>query len=242
MRPVWENELGGRTFEVGIGPARCFVKWTPVTSGIDLSREVARLAWAASYTPVPVVLDQGADDDGSWIVTSALAGENAIAERWKAQPATAVAAIGKGLRGLHDALPVGRCPFSWSAEDRLADTQRCLAAGRLDATNWDPIHRRLGIEEAVELLAHPPPIDHLVVCHGDSCPPNTLIADDGRWSAHVDLGDLGVADRWADLAVATMAVGWNYGSGWEDALVAAYGVSPDPDRTRYYRLLWDLGP
>jgi len=157
VRPVWENELGGRTFEVGIGPARCFVKWTPATSGIDLSRELARLAWAAPYTPVPVVLDQGADDDGSWIVTSALAGENAIAERWKAQPATAVAAIGKGLRGLHDALPVGRCPFSWSAEDRLADTQRRLAAGQLDATNWDPIHRRLGIEEAVELLAHPRP-------------------------------------------------------------------------------------
>jgi len=24
--------------------------------------------------------------------------------------------------------------------------------------------------------------------------------------------------------------------------LAAYGVDPDPERTSYYRLLWDLGP
>jgi hypothetical protein len=24
--------------------------------------------------------------------------------------------------------------------------------------------------------------------------------------------------------------------------IGAYGISPDPERTRYYRLLWDLGP
>lgn len=213
-----------------------------MTSGIDLGREVARLAWAAPYTPVPVVLDQGSDADSSWIVSGAMAGANAIAPRWKARPATAVAAIGEGLRAMHDGLPVARCPFSWSAEHRLADTKRLLGAGRLDATNWYSRHRHLGIDEAVELLADPPPVDRLVVCHGDSCPPNTLLADDGQWSAHVDLGDLGVADRWADLAVATMAVGWNYGPEWEAALLAAYGVGPDPERTSYYRLLWDLSP
>jgi kanamycin kinase len=37
-------------------------------------------------------------------------------------------------------------------------------------------------------------------------------------------------------------VGWNYGPQWEGLLLSAYGIDPDPDRTRYYRLLWDLGP
>jgi aminoglycoside phosphotransferase (APT) family kinase protein len=87
-----------------------------------------------------------------------------------------------------------------------------------------------------------PPPDRLVVCHGDACSPNTLITEDGRCSGHVDLGELGVADRWADLAVATWSTEWNYGPGWEDLLLSAYGVPRDPDRTRYYCLLWDLGP
>jgi kanamycin kinase len=56
------------------------------------------------------------------------------------------------------------------------------------------------------------------------------------------MGALGVADRWADLAVATWSTRWNYGDGWERPLLDAYGVDPDPDRTAYYRLLWDLGP
>ena len=81
-----------------------------------------------------------------------------------------------------------------------------------------------------------------MVCHGDACAPNTLIGDDGRWSGHVDFGALGVADRWADLAVACWSTTWNYGPGWSRPLLKAYGVKPDPRRLAYYRLLWDLAP
>ena len=215
LRAVWRNQLGGLTFQVGAGRQRRFVKWTPPASGIDLAREVARLTWAAAYHPVPRVLDAGADEHGTWMVTAGLPGQSAVAERWRERPAVAVAAIGAGLRALHDALPVDTCPFSWSVDDRLA------------------------------VLAEPPPplpapsVDVLVVCHGDTCSPNTLIGDDGRWCGHVDLGDLGVADRWADLAVATYCLELNYGPGWEPRLLDAYGVEPDPERTHYYRLLWD---
>ncbi|HET9974030.1 MAG TPA: phosphotransferase [Streptosporangiaceae bacterium] len=111
-----------------------------------------------------------------------------------------------------------------------------------DPARWHPEHQYLDVPGALSLLADIPPDDRLVVCHGDSCAPNTLLTDDGRWSGHVDLGELGVAGRWADLAVATWSTTWNYGPGWETPLLHAYGVAPDPARTRYYRLLWDLGP
>ncbi|MFD6447456.1 phosphotransferase, partial [Promicromonospora sp. NPDC060204] len=87
----------------------------------------------------------------------------------------------------------------------------------------------------------PPPHDRVVVCHGDACAPNTLLADDGTWAGHVDLGGLGVADRWADLAVATYSLGWNYGPGYDHLVYEGYGIDEDPDRIAYYRLLWDLG-
>jgi len=65
------------------------------------------------------------------------------------------------------------------------------------------------------------------------------MGDDGRWLAHVDLALLGVADRWADIAVASMSTEWNFGPGWEDALIEAYGVEPDRERLAFYRDLWN---
>lgn len=241
-RLVWQNELGGLTFELGADPDRCFLKWTPAGSGIDLDDEVLRLDWASRFSPVPRVLAQGADGSGAWILTSALPGENAVSDRWTADPGRAVRAIGTGLRALHDVLPVAECPFSWSATDRLDDARRRAADGRLNPTSWSEAHRPLGLQSAVDLLTQTPPVDRLVVCHGDACAPNTLLDEHGRWTGHVDLGELGVADRWADLAVATWSTEWNYGPGWEGPLLAAYGVDPDPVRTAYYRLLWDVGP
>lgn len=241
VRAVWQNELGGLTFQLGAGDARQFVKWTPVGSGIDLSAEVARLRWAAAFTVVPRVLDVGSDATGSWIVTAGLRGRMAVDDHWKRDPETAVRAIGAGLRALHEELPTAPCPFDWSAERRVVAVRARAAAGRIDPTRWHPDLRQVGtVERALGLLADPPPVDRLVVCHGDACAPNTLIGDDGTCSGHVDLGALGLADRWADLAVATWSTRWNYGPGWEQPLLDAYGVEADPARIAYYRLLWEL--
>src|ERR1700722_1284774 len=240
LRLAWANSAGGLTFEAGSGTSRCFIKWTPVGSCPDLGAEADRLAWASPFHPVPEPLAGGADASGSWLVTTPLPGENAVSPRWKADPATAVTAIGAGLRALHDALPVGACPFSWSAEDRLTDARKQAAASQLRSASWHESHHQLSVGAALHLAAAIPPVDQLVVCHGDACPPNTLLTDDGRWSGHVDLGLLGIADRWADLAVATWSTDWNYGPGWDQLLLDAYEIAPDPERTRYYRLLWDL--
>ena len=77
-------------------------------------------------------------------------------------------------------------------------------------------------------------------CHGEACSAETLLDDDGRWMGHVDLGRVGVADRWADLAVATWSTVWNYGPGHEDRLLAVYGIARSR-RTEFYRWLWNSG-
>ena len=59
-------------------------------------------------------------------------------------------------------------------------------------------------------------------------------------SGYVDLGELGVADRWWDISVAAWSVTWNLGPGLEDRFFEAYGIAPDPERIRYYRLLYDV--
>lgn len=239
-RLVWRNDVGGLTYELA-GPPRRFLKWSP-SSGPDLAEEVARLRWARPFTTVPQVVDSGHAEDGTWMVTKALEGRSAVDERWLADPATAVRAIGEGLRAFHEALPVAGCPFSWHAAERVADARERAAAGRIDPGAFHEEHRAMTVRAAIAAVADPPPPEAKVVCQADACAPNTLIDDRGRCSGHVDLGRMGVADRWADLTVATWSASWNYGPGWERDLLAAYGVRPDPERTAYYRLLWDLGP
>ncbi|WP_197022376.1 aminoglycoside 3'-phosphotransferase [Candidatus Blastococcus massiliensis] len=240
LTPVWRNQLGGLTWQLGEGAGRRFVKWAPAGSGLPIAPEAERLRWASRSTAVPAVLDHGGDDEGEWLVTAGLPGRNAVDERWLADPLPAVRAIGAGLRALHDALPVDGCPFDWSAPARVAEVYS--GAGALQPERWHAVHAELTPADVLARLDDVPEVDRLVVCHGDACAPNTLLTDDGAWSGHVDLGSLGVADRWADLAVATWSTTWNYGPGWERPLLDAYGVDPDPGRTAYYRLLWDAGP
>ena len=142
---------------------------------------------------------------------------------------------------MHDALPAPDCPFSWSVADRLAAVERRARLGLLDPGEWHAEFADQPIPELLRRLAAPPPIDRLVVCHGDACAPNTLLDQSGAVVGYVDLGSLGLADRWADLAVASWSLTWNYGAGFQDTFFQAYGVEPDFERISYYRLLWDLG-
>ena len=236
---VWVNELGGLTFRL-TGATRRFAKWAPSDSPLDLETEAERMRWAGRHAVVPTVLDLIQCDRGTVLVTAALPGESAVSARWKREPLVAVRAIGVGLRALHDVLPLDECPFDWSVERRLEVAHRRSETEADYRQRWDESHRTQSVGEALAVAADPPRVERAVVCHGDACSPNTLIADDGSWSGHVDLGDLGVADRWADLAVAAWSTEWNYGPGWSSQLLEAYGVDDDPERMSYYRLLWDL--
>ncbi|MFK4728404.1 aminoglycoside 3'-phosphotransferase [Agromyces mediolanus] len=215
--PLWRNEAGGLTFRIE-GDRPRVVKWNPRDSGESLADEAERLRWLAGRVPAPRVIEAGADASGEWLLTEAIPARSAVDERWIAEPATAVRAIADGLARLH-ALDPGDCPYDWSVAHRIE------------------LLRRDGRPVPPELL-DPPPADP-VVCHGDPCAPNTLLADDGAFAALVDAARVGVADRWADLAVASMSLDWNYGSGWQPTFFAAYGVEPDERRLAYYRALWN---
>jgi kanamycin kinase len=188
-----------------------YVKWNPRRTGVDLDRERVRLRWLAGRHPVPPVVGHGEDGEAQWLVTAGLPGEPAAGDRWRARRPEAIAAIAAGLRAIH-AVPLGDVP-AWAAESWVARTPSSLGPR--------------------------PPVDEPVVVHGDACAPNTLIGDDGRFVGHVDLGDLAVGDRWADLAVASLSLDWNFGEGHQDELFEAYGVAPDEARIRYYRALWE---
>ena len=240
---IWVNQLGGVALHLADQSSNRFLKWMPVESGIDLNVEAEKLRWALTFTPVPRVLDHGSVEGGSWLLMDAIAAQNAASSTWRSEPRTATTALGEGLRAMHDVLPVAGCPFTWSAGERVASIRRRVESGELasiDLSDWNQEFSALTLDNAVAEFSILPPED-LVVCHGDACAPNTLIDEHGRWSAHVDLGCLGIGDRWADLAVASRSTVWNYGPGWEANVFSSYGIEPDEEKIRFYRLLWELG-
>ena len=159
------------------------------------------------------MIDFGSDGTSQWLVSAALHGESAIANRWRADADAALRAIASGLRAIH-ATDIREFPAS------------------LSAASW--------ATRTPERLGERPEVQGRVLVHGDACAPNTLIGADGSFVGHVDLVDLAVGDRWADLAVASMSLDWNYGEGYQEAFFAAYGIDPDPVRLAYYRSLWHL--
>jgi kanamycin kinase len=190
-----------------------FVKWNPRRTGVDLSRERSRLEWLADRHPAPRVTSYGEDAEAQWLVTVAVPGDSAVGDTWRARRPDAIRAIAAGLRALH-AIPVDDVPDAWTTE---------VWVGRSPAS-----------------LGPRPQLVGPVLVHGDACAPNTLISDDGQWTGNVDFGDLAVGDRWADLAVASMSLDWNFGEGHQDELFEAYEIEPDAERIRYYRALWHL--
>jgi aminoglycoside phosphotransferase len=163
VRTVWVNQLGGVTFQLATDTDGCFVKWAPAGSGLDLAGEAARMSWVRSFSVVPEIIGAGEDDAGAWLATTGLRGENAVSDRCKQDPAMAVAAIGVGLRYLHDHAPTRTCPSSWSTDDRVLTAQRRATDGLNDPTVWHETHRHLTPEHALAIVENAPPVDQLVV-------------------------------------------------------------------------------
>ncbi len=153
------------------------------------------------------------DNDAQWLLTRALPGDSAVGGAWRARRPEAIRAIATGLLAMH-AIPIEDFPSPLAAEVWVS-------------------------REPGPLGARPPLVEPVLV-HGDACAPNTLISVEGEWTGNVDFGDLGVGDRWADLAVASLSLDWNFGPGHQGELFDAYGIEPDEERIAYYRSLWEL--
>ncbi len=204
--------------------------------------ECDRLRWAAPFLPVAEVVDCGTDQSLDWLLTVAIIGVDATRHALIDQPPRVVAVLAEGLAEFHAVAPVRLCPFDFRVEAALSHVRSRASSGLIDpASDFHPEHRHLSVEAAVAQLELLAPVDEgLVVCHGDYCFPNVMLGEEDTVTGYLDLGELGVADRWWDLAIGSWSVTWNLGPGCEDHFLSSYGVEPDADRIRFYRLLYDL--
>ncbi|MET4598801.1 APH(3')-II family aminoglycoside O-phosphotransferase [Stenotrophomonas sp. 2694] len=247
----WRSALRDADIEMqGIGVSRAdvarvrrqglpdaFLKSEVIDAFSELEGEILRLRWLrAQGQPVPTVLDTAEEGGRRWLLMSALPGHD-LASSPTLAPAQVVVLLADALRALH-ALPVAGCPFDHRLASRLPEVAARVAAGLIDADDFDDERLGQSAEQVhAELIATCPADEDLVVAHGDACLPN-LMAVDGRFSGFIDCGRLGVADRCQDLALAARSLVHNYDdTRWVAPLLARYGMGADERRLAFYRLL-----
>lgn len=92
------------------------------------------------------------------------------------------------------------------------------------------------------------PDEDLVFSHGYFCLPNIFLKDD-KVSGFIDLGNMGIADRYQDIALCYRSLNNNlagayggkvYGKIDDNLLFDCLGITPDYEKIRYYILLDEL--
>lgn len=165
----------------------------------------------------------------------------AIDDGLRGDPARLVPLLAEGLRRVH-ALPVAACPFDNRPAVAHERARRRVAAGMVDPADVYPWGAYPTADAALARLEELVPREpELVVCHGDYCLPNVLF-DGWRLSGYIDLGLLGVTDRWHDLADALRSVTRNCGPGWEEPFLEAYGAARDAAKLEFFGLLAHMLP
>ena len=228
-----------------------YLKYAPIPdssdSGVSPLAEAQRLEWLlANDVPCPEIVDYGTLDEHEYIVTAAAPGLPASHDWPPDARLSVVDAVADFATGLHR-LPIAECPFDRRLKVTVPLAQEIAGLGEVDLAGLDKKRRGWTVTRLVtELLATARQVgrEEPVVCHGDYCLPNVLV-DPDTWAvtAIVDVGRLGVADRYADLALMTRSLSSatlnpQFGPQYSDRFMYRYGELPaDSQRLELYRLL-----
>lgn len=240
--------MGAVVFHLTRENPELYAKVAPVTdedSPFDLSSEVDRLEWLAGRgIPVPRVVESGDDGITAWLVTEAVRGKSAAEEWPEHQRLAVVEAMADVTRARHE-LPVEERPFDRSLEVTVAQAARAVDEDLVDLDDLQDEHSGWSGKRLLEELRRTRPArEDLVVCHGDLCPNNVLLAPDTcRVTGVIDVARLGRADRHTDLAIATRELQYEedpwFGARYAERFLQRYGIEGtlDKDRMAFFRLL-----
>jgi streptomycin 3"-kinase len=211
----------------------------------ELAAERDRGAWV-NQTAIPSapVLDWRETDAGACLLTKAVLGipaseldTPALRRAW---PSVVVA-----VRALHD-LATDRCPFDRTLAQMMPLAHASVAEGRVIVEFLPVALQRTPPTQILEQIEAELPVrltqerTQLVVCHGDLCLPNILVDPaTGQVKAFIDLGRLGTADPYGDIALllATARETWSdeaMARRADQEFAEIYGTELDQERQDFY--------
>ncbi|MBR6338032.1 MAG: aminoglycoside 3'-phosphotransferase [Ruminococcus sp.] len=194
--------------------------------------------------PLPHMIYHGVCEGRSYLLTERAKGVMACDEFYMTHPDLLLPVLADSLHKLWS-VDVRLCPRERGLDTELAEARERIQAGLVDLSDSD-----CGFGTPYELLywlEQNKPEPELCVSHGDLCLPNIFINGD-KLSALIDIGDMGVADKWRDISLLYRSLKQNadgtFGKVYKgidpEKLFDYIGIKKDEKKLRYYLLLDEL--
>ena len=212
---------------------------------------VNRLGNSIPIPSIPVYCKQ---DGFAYTLMTKVEGEMLCSKENMAHPEAVIKMAAQGLKMLWET-DVNEWPSATASrlDERLKAAEFKVVNGLVDVDDAEPgtfgPDGFKNPEELLEWLKCSRPDEDIVLTHGDYCLPNIFVKD-GRISGFIDLGKMGPADRWQDIALAIRSLEHNFSGKYTDGkkiydfkpqmLLNELGIARDEQKFRYYILLDEL--
>jgi len=210
------------------------------------------MEWLDGKLPVPKVICHEIQDETDYLLMTRVHGKMSCADEYLQDTDNLAQILASGLKQLWD-INISDCPCNMKLDRKLKMAEYNVLHHLVDMNHVDPqTFGKNGFQNPKHLLdylfTHRPPED-LVLSHGDFCLPN-IILENRQINGFIDLGKMGIADRWQDIALCYRSFRDNCTGKYHnkprqfsyhpDLLFEKLGIAPDWDKINYYLLLDEL--
>lgn len=206
-------------------------------------KAVEMMRWLKGKLPIPEVVEYAQEDGFGYLLMTRIPGEMCCSPYYMEHSDEMVTLLAEGLHRLWSVDTAG-CPRERTLEYDTAQAIERIRGGRLSPEELSACGFESAEDMAAWLEAHPVKYDP-VLSHGDYCLPNLLLKD-GEISGYIDIGGIGIADRYSDLVDCWNSLKNNFGGVFggkvyedfdPDILFRKLGIEIDPVKFRFCRLI-----
>lgn len=253
-----KNIISGKEYtsnNVGMSKAKVLVfddYVLKIENKSDKNNETVRMMrWLDGKLPIPKVICYEKDFLYQYLLMSRITGKMSCDEEFMSQPEILTKKLAEAIKMLWR-VDISDCPRIRSLDLELEEAKIRVENNLIDMENAEPnTFGAGGFKDPKELLSwlfENKPDYEPVLSHGDLCLPNIFI-DGEKISGFIDLNDIGIGDKWKDIALCYRSLRWNaegayggkvYPDVRSSMLFEALGIEPDMDKIRYYILLDEL--
>lgn len=217
----------------------------------ESDNEHRMMEWLIDKLPVPRIVSFDREEGVNYLLMSRIQGNMACSPKLLANPSELVKVLVDGLKMFWD-VDVAECPNNNSIDNKLRMAETRVSLGLCDVEHAEPTtYGRNGFknpENLLQWLKDNRPEEEFVLSHGDYCLPNIFIKD-GQISGFIDLGRVGIADPYQDIALCYRSLQRNYDGTYGGRVYKGFdpkilfdelNLKADWDKIRFFTLLDEL--